>query len=207
MTTQKNHSTLHDTSTFDLTDQDVLEAMLEIEGYLDISVQDFRELYGRAMKLAKKRFLRTTPVKDIMQSSVTCIQETAAFEQILQTLASNAVSGIPVLNENNELVGVVSEKDIFNKLTGKNGSSFWTVLSGCFHSNRCMMKTISSIQAKDIMTAPVISILDTASVRDALALYRDKKVNRLPVINEEGTLVGIITRTDILRAHLEYEGN
>lgn len=207
MTIQKKQSASHDTSPFDLTDQDVIGAMQEIEGYLDISVQDFRELYGRAMKLAKERFLRSTCVKDIMQSPVTCIQEAASFEQIIQILAANAVSGLPVINEDRELVGVVSEKDIFNKLAGDTGASFWTVLSGCFQSNGCMMKTIRSIQVKDIMTSPAIAIMETASVRDALQVYRDKEVNRLPVINGEGALVGIITRTDILRAHLEYEDN
>ena len=190
---------------FHLSDDDVIEAMKEIEGYLDISVQDFRELYVRAMKLARDRFLRSTPVKKIMQTDVATIRSGEQLEEIITTLAENAVSGLPVLDDAGQLVGVVSEKDIFNKLSGKDGSSFWEVLSGCLHSNKCLMKSITSITARDIMTAPAISIADTVSVRDALELYRDKKINRLPVIDRSGKLAGIITRTDILQAHLEYE--
>lgn len=190
---------------FHLSDDDVIEAMKEIEGYLDISVQDFRELYTRAMKLARERFLRSTPVKEIMQANVVTIAPGAELEEIITTLAANSVSGLPVVNEAGLLVGVISEKDIFNKLGGKDDASFWEVLSGCMHSNKCLMKSITRVTVKDLMTSPAITVNETTSVRDALQLYREKKVNRLPVIDSDGKLAGIITRTDILQAHLEYE--
>lgn len=190
---------------FDLTDDDVIGAMKEIEGYLDISVQDFRELYMRAMKLARERFLRSTPVSQIMQIDVATIKPDANLEEIIVTLADHSVSGLPVVNNDGQVVGVVSEKDIFNRLSGKDGSSFWEVLSGCLNSNKCLMKSITSVTANDIMTSPAITIEETKSVRDALELYREQKINRLPVIDKSGKLVGIITRTDILQAHLEYE--
>ena len=195
--TQANH--------FPLSDDDVIGAMKEIEGYLDISVQDFRELYMRAIKLARERFLRSTPVKKIMQAEVVSIKPDARLEEIILMLADNSVSGLPVLDNACQPVGIVSEKDIFNKLSGKDGSSFWKVLSGCLHSNKCLMKSITSVTANDIMTSPAITVEETATVRDALELYREKKINRLPVIDSDGKLAGIITRTDILQAHLEYE--
>ncbi len=190
---------------YNLNDDDVIEAMKEIEGYLDISVQDFRELYIRSMKLARERFLRSTPIKKIMQVEVATIQPGAKLEEIIVALADNSVSGLPVVDDTGQPVGVVSEKDIFKRLSGKDGSSFWEVLSGCLHSNKCLMKSITSVTANDIMTAPAITVEETLSVRDALELYRDKKINRLPVVDKEGKIVGIITRTDILQAHLDYE--
>ncbi|WP_163338815.1 CBS domain-containing protein [Desulfopila sp. IMCC35008] len=197
--------TLNSANAFHLSDDDVIGAMKEIEGYLDISVQDFRELYTRAMKLARERFLRSTPVREIMQVDVATITAAAKLEEIIGTLADNSVSGLPVINDAEQPVGVVSEKDIFNKLSGKDGASFWQVLSGCLHSNKCLMKSITSVTANEIMTAPAVTIKETASVRDALELYRVTKINRLPVIDDEGKLAGIVTRTDILEAHLEYE--
>jgi CBS domain-containing membrane protein len=201
----ESESSVQIAAAFDLTDDDVIPAMKEIEGYLDISVRDFRELYKRAMKLAGERFLRATPVKAIMQSNVVTITHGAKLEEIIFTLADNSVSGLPVIDDAGQITGIVSEKDIFNRLSGKEGSSFWEVLSGCLYSNRCLMKSITSITAEDIMTTPAVTVEETASVREALELYREKIINRLPVIDPNGKLVGIITRTDILQAHLGYE--
>ncbi len=192
-------------SAFELTDEDVLEAMKEVEGYLDITVRDFRELYIRAMKLARKRFFRSTPVKSIMQSHVAVIQRNAGLEEIIRTLAENSVSGLPVMTDTGRLAGVVSEKDIFNRLSGEKDSSFWQILSGCVQSNGCLMKSITSITAGDIMSSPAVTVGETASVRDVLEIFSEKNINRLPVVDTQGSLVGIITRSDILKAHLAYE--
>lgn len=188
-----------------LTNEDVIAAMKEIEGYLDISVQDFRELYAHAAKLAQERFLRATPVEHIMQRAVITIHKEAKLEEIIATLTGSSVSGLPVVDDNGKLVGVVSEKDIFRILSGKEGANFWEVLSDCLYSNHCLMKSITTATAGEIMTAPAITLSPTASVRDALELYRKKKINRLPIVDGEGMLIGLITRTDILLAHLEHE--
>ena len=205
MNSKENPNNTDQTTAFDLTDEDVIAAMKEIEGYLDISVRDFRELYVHAIKLARRRFLRATPVKAIMQSKVIAIGTDANFEEIIAALAENAVSGLPVIDANNCPVGVVSEKDIFNKLSGKKGSSFWEVLSGCLHHNGCLMQSIASLTASDIMTTPAITIEEFASVRDAIELYKRRNINRVPITDSAGKLVGIVTRTDILNAHLEFE--
>lgn len=193
----------HRINAFDLSDDDVIEAMREIEGYLDISVQDFRELYLIALKHARERFLRSTPVAKIMQTDVIVIDQSANLETIISTLASNSVSGLPVVDNDGHVVGVVSEKDIFTMLSGEDGSSFWDVLSGCLHSNRCLMKSIASATTREFMTSPAITVERSASVRDAMELCRTNKINRLPVVDITKKLVGIVTRTDILQAHLD----
>lgn len=187
---------------FEPLDEDVLEAMKEIEGYLDISIRDFRELYKIALKYARERFLDSTPIETIMQLRVSTIDRAAPLETIVRALADNAVSGLPVLDERDRIVGVVSEKDIFAKLGGDEGASFWAILSGCLHSNRCLLKAISRTTAGDLMSSPPITIRNSASVRDALELCTKHNINRLPVVDHSGELVGIVTRTDILKAHL-----
>jgi len=204
----KRHSanTARAAAAFNLTDDDVIEAMREIEGYLDISVKDFRDLYAKALQLARERFLRATPVGKIMQPLVAVIDHTAPFEKIIATLADASVSGLPVVDDTGRVIGVVSEKDIFNRLSGESDTSFWQVLSGCLHHNTCLMQSITAVSAKDIMTAPAITVEADISVRDALELCSKYTINRLPVVDGKGRIAGIVTRTDILQAHLDFEG-
>lgn len=204
MTPEKPGKDIKMTNAFALSDDDVIKAMKEIEGYLDISVQDFRELYIIALKHARERFLRSTTVEKIMRAEVIAIDRGANLEAIISALADNAVSGLPVVDDAGHVVGVVSEKDIFTMLSGKDGASFWEVLSGCLQSNSCLMKSITTATAGDLMTSPAITVERSVSVWDAMELCQQKKINRLPVVDKDKKLAGIVTRTDILQAHLDF---
>lgn len=190
---------------FEITDQDVYEAMKNIEGYLDISMSDFRELYQYALRQARKRLLGATPIGEIMTAEVISISPQTTLEGIIEALASRAVSGMPVVDEANRVLGVVSEKDIFMRIGGAAGMSFWRILSNCLHCNRCLLKSIQTVTAADIMTAPAVTVKITEPVQVALQLFSTGKLNRLPVVDEHGRLAGIVTRTDVLQMHLPFE--
>ncbi len=184
----------------ELSDQDVYAAMKEIEGYLDISIEDFRELYTHAVRHARRRLLASTTVREIMTADVVSVSIKTPFEGIISAMASRSISGLPVVDGHGLVVGVVSEKDIFARLEGEGEVSFWKILGRCLSCNQCLLRTIRSLTAAAIMSAPPVTVRDTESARDALRLMRQLRINRLPVVDEKGMLAGIVTRTDILDA-------
>ncbi len=184
----------------ELSDQDVYAAMKEIEGYLDISIQDFRELYAHAVRHARRRLLASTVVREIMTAEVLSVSAKTPFEGVISAMASRFISGLPVVDASGQVVGVVSEKDIFARLDGEGRASFWKILGRCLSCNQCLLRSLRSLTAADIMSAPPVTVRDTDSARDALRLMRQRRINRLPVVDAKGLLAGIVTRTDILDA-------
>jgi CBS domain-containing protein len=186
----------------EITDEDVRAAMQEIEGYLDISLGDFRELYGHALRLAEKRLLSSTPIVDIMTTEVVTVLANTPFEEVIAAMAAKPISGMPVVDADSKVIGVVSEKDIFARLDDSREPSFWRILGGCLECNKCLLRSLRGVRAADIMTAPPLTVTSMDSARIALELMRRSEVNRLPVVDTGGKLCGIVTRSDLLQATL-----
>lgn len=190
----------------DISEQDVYEAMKDIEGFLDISMRDFQELYKHAIQHARQRLLDSTSVEAIMTDKVVCADEQTALEQLVDILGEKNISGMPVVDGKGKVVGVVSEKDIFFLLTGEKGMKVWQLVSGCMHGSGCRLSALADRKAAEIMTSPAITLRKSESAHRALELFRDHKINRVPVVDDDGMLAGIVTRTDLLHAHLQIDG-
>lgn len=95
-------------------DEDILRAMSEIPGHLDISLGDFREIYTKAYEQAIKRFTREIRLSEIMTREVVSLYQDDTLEHGAMILAKNHFSGAPVIDTDSRVVGVVSEKDFFN---------------------------------------------------------------------------------------------
>jgi CBS domain-containing protein len=110
-------------------------------------------------------------VKDVMTSNVITVKEDQTRQQAARLLAQHRISGMPVVNENAILVGIVSEYDII----GKEG------------------KTVG-----DIMSTGVISVGADTDLEEASHILVHQRIRRLPVV-EEGKVIGIISRSDVVK--------
>jgi CBS-domain-containing membrane protein len=189
----------------DISDQDVYEAMQEIEGYLDISMSDFRELYEHTYRHAVKRLLHSTRLEEIMTVDVISVTEQADMPGIIKAMASGSISGLPVVDTRNHVVGVVSEKDIFRQLGGEKDMGFWDILTNCMTVNKCLLRSVAGQTAGEIMSSPAVTLKVDDSAQDAVRLFKGKAINRLPVVDNKNVLAGIVTRTDLLHAHLNID--
>jgi CBS domain-containing protein len=112
-------------------------------------------------------------------------------------LAAKGISGVPVMNTENEVVGVLSEADIVVKAGGEVARN--RLLGWLLESNLDLDDKIRAETVDDAMTAPPVTISSKRPVHEAARLMVAENVNRLPVV-DKGKLVGIITRADIVRA-------
>lgn len=189
-------------STVDISEHDVYEAMKEMEGFLDISMSDFRALYKHAYRHALDRLQHSTKLNEVMTTEVKSITEQTSLKGIIKAMASRAVSGLPVVDDSEYVVGIVSEKDIFLRLGGEKNLSFWDILLGCLEKNSCLLCSIINITAGEIMSSPAVTLQENDSTLEAARIFEQQKFNRLPIVNDNNHLVGIVTRSDLLRAHL-----
>jgi CBS domain-containing membrane protein len=183
----------------DISDADILKAMKEMEGYLDITPGDFKEIYRHAYDHALNRLLNSLPAKEVMSKDVAAVQMDTSLKDVAEVMARRGISGVPVLAQNNAVVGVISERDFLTAFGPAGAKSFMEVVATCLAGTGCMAVTARKQKAEEIMTAPPICVSKETPVSEIAGIFAEKRINRVPVINGEGKLVGIVSRADIVR--------
>lgn len=184
----------------DFTEEDIIGAMEQIPGYLDITPRDFREIYLLAFRHALERLRREVTVGEIMTREVASVQTTTPLAEVAEVMGKRGISGVPVLNDNQEVVGVVSEKDFLRGMGVKESENFMTLVASCLRTKGCVALPIKKQTAGDLMSAPAVTVSPETSVRDLAELFTDRQINRAPVTDAGGRLVGVVTRGDLVRA-------
>jgi CBS-domain-containing membrane protein len=111
------------------------------------------------------------------------------------------VSAVPVVNDLNYVVGVVSEADLLHKVEFSGAP----VAARLFERrrSRTAREKASGDDAYSIMTAPAVTTTPDKKVVDAARVMDARQVKRLPVVDEQGRLIGIVSRRDLLRTFLQ----
>lgn len=141
--------------------------------------------------------------KEIMSTDVLTVKRDATIEEIARVLTDNNISGVPVVNDNNQIIGIVTEKDLLYKDVEPHFPPVVEILGGMIflkgvkHYNEELRKLVAT-RAEDIMTKHVITVDEETVVEKVAELMAEKDVNRIPVVRN-GNLVGIISRSDIVR--------
>ena len=131
-----------------------------------------------------------------MTEGVVSVKPDASLREAASVLVEHRVSGLPVVDEGGGVVGVLSETDIVVKASG--GTERSGYLSWFFDSDVTGDK-VAAETVGQAMSSPALTITPDRTVHDAARLMVDERVNRLPVV-QGGKLVGILTRSDIVRA-------
>jgi CBS domain-containing protein len=136
-------------------------------------------------------------VKDVMSTLPVWVSETASFQDIAARLRECRVSAFPVLDGHGKVIGIVSEADLLVKeaVLAEPGGIAGLLAGLVHHASRAKA---GGVTAADLMTSPAVTIGPDDTVEHAAKLMYDRKVKRLPVVDQDGRLVGIISRTDIL---------
>jgi CBS-domain-containing membrane protein len=136
-------------------------------------------------------------VKDVMTTHVIAVRKNASFKDMAARLREHRVSAFPVLDEDNKVVGVVSEADLLTK-EALEFNSAGKVGSMLHHREQAKA---AGTTAADLMTKPPVTIGPNDFVSQAARLMYARKVKRLPVVDDDGRLIGIVSRADVLSVY------
>jgi CBS-domain-containing membrane protein len=139
-------------------------------------------------------------VKDVMTTSVVAVKQDASFKDIATMLGLHRVSAFPVVDDDGKVIGVVSEADLLPKEALVAGSGLPPGRLSVVLHHREFSKA-GGVTAADIMTRPPVTIGPDEPVTSAARLMYSCKVKRLPVVSEDGHLLGIISRADVLAVY------
>ena len=184
----------------DLSDKDIYDAMKSIPGYLDITPGDFKELYQVAYKHALERIRKSLKAGDVMTRKVVSVRLETLLEEAAVVMAEHNVSGVPVLEKHGRVAGVISEHDFLKRMSQGETRSFMGILAECMASKGCAVLPIKGRTAADIMSSPAITVREDTPASEIASLLTEKRIHRVPVIDTEGLVRGMITRSDLLKA-------
>lgn len=190
-----------DPAPIDLTDEDVLKAMKDISGYLDITPGDFKEIYSFAYRHAVERHIHSTRAKDAMTEEVVFVNRTTTLKDVAKRLNRHDISGVPVVDDENKVVGVISEKDFLFNMGAKENRTFMGVVAHCLESKGCVAISMQKQKAQDIMSTPAVTVSENTLISEIASIFTQNKINRTPVIDRNDKLIGIVTRTDIVKSY------
>lgn len=140
-------------------------------------------------------------VRDVMTREVVTVTGSAGFKEIVRIMQEHGVSAVPVVDEGGRLVGIVSEADLLLKEEYEPETEPERRLLS-FRGRKVERKKAAGLVATDLMTTPVVTVEPDATLPKAARLMHERKVKRVPVVDAEGRVVGIVSRADLLKVFL-----
>jgi CBS domain-containing protein len=142
-------------------------------------------------------------VRDVMTTRVVSVSPETPLKEVARLLADKGISGVPVVGQGGEVLGVISEADFLLKEQDAPAArrSLLSWLFEAIDGQPASPDKLRATTAGQAMTSPAIVIGPEHEVREAAAIMIRGRINRLPVV-EDGELVGIVTRADLVKTFL-----
>jgi len=147
-------------------------------------------------------------VADVMTRDVPTIHESTPVEEIFQLLVSSSHKRAVVVDDNRQVTGIVADSDLLARVSRESWPGLMEILAAkvpiesISAGARQHLQKLRARTAKDLMTRGVVTVREKMPVASALALSAERRVKRLPVVDAEGELVGIVGRSEMMRALL-----
>jgi CBS-domain-containing membrane protein len=182
----------------DISDEDLNAALREIRTYVDITEEDLKKIYSIALRHAHERLARRVAVKDVMTEKVVVVKKNDDIHEAARLLSGQRISGLPVVDSENIVIGVVTEADILSMTGMREGHSFRDILRHIL--GEPLPERKKGHLVGDIMTTPAVTTRPDEDIKEVARILDEKRIKRLPVVDGQNKLVGIISRADIVRA-------
>ncbi|HHY39381.1 MAG TPA: CBS domain-containing protein [Clostridia bacterium] len=146
--------------------------------------------------------------KDIMTSPVVTVRADQTVREAARIMADKHFSGLPVVDEEGNLVGIVTEADLLERsqrLSVYAVRKTWSWVSPYFDLNdlvsfRQGLDHLAGLKISDVMSRKVVTVEEDTPLEEIASLMVKHNVNRVPVLDKQGNLAGIVTRADIVKA-------
>ena len=149
--------------------------------------------------------MNSKTAKDIMTTDVIVAKTDDSIANVATLLIKEKIGGLPVVDENNKVVGIISETDIMQKETDIESPRVLNFFQGLIFLDDIKkleddMKKVAAYKVEDLMSKDIITVNENDSFDYVANVMIKKSINRVPVVDKENFLKGIICRYDIIKA-------
>ncbi len=145
--------------------------------------------------------------RDIMTEKVISVKPDTLISELAKIFLDNNISGVPVIDENNRVLGIVTESDLIFHSKRLKVPAVLTILDSFIFLDspekmEQELRKIAAASVTDIYTSPAVSITPDTPLDEIASLMTDKKIHTLPVLNDNGEMIGVVGKKDIIRTIL-----
>jgi len=142
--------------------------------------------------------------KQIMTTRVHTASPNDLVDKLIHKMAKEGISGLPVVDKNKKLLGIITETDIAEHESNPHTPRAISLLGGLIYLDDLnnyneTLKKICAQKAKDLMSENLVAVEENATLEEIIKIMNSNNLSRIPVTDKKGHLKGIITRTDIIR--------
>jgi CBS domain-containing protein len=143
--------------------------------------------------------------RDIMTKKVITIKRDASVKELSELLVKNKISGVPVVDEKGSLVGIATEGDLIIQDADLHFPRYFKLLDSIIYLEslnkfKRNLKKYLGTKVEDVMTSKIKTVNTDTPVSEVANIMIRSNINRVPVLNKRGGIVGIITRADIVKS-------
>ena len=182
--------------------QKVMDGLIPICGD---SIVSSHEIQVHSHRVPGGFFPRQLLVRDMMSSEPQCVRMYEGADQAAMLLLGSIFTGLPVIDESGRPVGIITQGDLISR--AKLPIRIRLLENADAPLQQAIFKDLSEKKASEIMSQPVITIEETTSLNNGVELMLDRKVKRLPVVDDSGRITGILSRLDIFRTVMHKAPN
>jgi CBS domain-containing membrane protein len=177
--------------------EDLRDALRKMKTYVDITEEDLKKIYEIAIRHAGARVASLVTAKEVMTKNVVFVKRDADLHEAARILSENRISGMPVIDDNNRVIGVISEADLLMLAGMKKEHVFKDIVHHILGEPVSARKVGNRVE--DVMSFPPITSMADDDIAEVANILDEKRIKRLPVVDAEGKLIGIISRADIVK--------
>lgn len=144
--------------------------------------------------------MRTWQVDDVMTTDVVTVRVSTPYREIVDLMTSRHISAVPVVDDFRRVLGVISEADLLYKVELIGEPHERRIFEG--RRRHAARVKADAMVAGELMTAPAVTVLSGTPLAAAAKQMDRERVKRLPVTDDMGRLIGIVSRADLLKVHL-----
>jgi CBS domain-containing membrane protein len=176
---------------------DLRKARRELATYIDVTEEDLMKIYDLALRYAQERRSKQIPVSEVMTKDVVSVHPDADIHEAVRLLSDKGIGGLPVVDDRNEVVGVVTEADVLCMVGVERNHGFKDLIRHIL-GDPCLKRPKEGT-VRDFMSSPALTVRFDQDVLEAAELLEKKRIKRIPVVDEKNRLAGILTRADIVK--------
>jgi CBS-domain-containing membrane protein len=171
---------------------------------MDVTVDDLMEISRKALKYARHRKTEGLTIANLMTRAVVTVSPDTSLAEAAHLLVENRISGLPVVDAQQHLLGVITEADFLRAMgipSHHPTHSLWQTLEAMFTHQTEIQEPTGKVA--DLMVQNVVTVRPDQTLHDVIEIMKHNRIKRVVVCDDEGRVLGMVTRSDLVRVFFD----
>ncbi len=187
-----------------LTKDDIVDALKEMNAYIDVTESDLEQIYTRASLQHMRKQMGEVYCRDIMVRDVAAAEYGDEVETVWETMRRRKLKGLPVIDRARRVIGVITIVDFLKRADTHHSHAHFIDRLREFIRRTPGPSAAKSESVGEIMTSPAVTAMEDLHIVSLIPLFSQHNIHHVPIVDHDRRLVGMVTQTDLSVALYRY---